>query len=119
MDIVPVVALCHFGVPDWIGNFQNPDFPELFGPPTGATKDTKNAKNTKNTKGVPWRLWHRAAVPRVHHRRWAKNTEISRRWSLSGVVDRPKRVAANVSRVDSSSCPSAFVFSTSPPRCPP
>jgi beta-glucosidase len=29
-DIVPVVDLCHFGVPDWIGNFQNPDFPRLF-----------------------------------------------------------------------------------------
>ena len=28
--IVPIVDLCHFGVPDWIGNFQNPDFPELF-----------------------------------------------------------------------------------------
>jgi beta-glucosidase/6-phospho-beta-glucosidase/beta-galactosidase len=26
----PIVDLCHFGVPDWIGNFQNPDFPELF-----------------------------------------------------------------------------------------
>ncbi|NEX63763.1 family 1 glycosylhydrolase [Noviherbaspirillum galbum] len=29
-DIVPIVDLCHFGVPDWMGNFQNPDFPELF-----------------------------------------------------------------------------------------
>ena len=29
-DIVPIVDLCHFGLPDWIGNFQNPDFPELF-----------------------------------------------------------------------------------------
>ncbi len=29
-DIVPIVDLCHFGVPDWIGNFQNPDFPVLF-----------------------------------------------------------------------------------------
>ncbi len=28
--IVPIVDLCHFGVPDWIGNFQNPDFPQLF-----------------------------------------------------------------------------------------
>ena len=28
--ITPIVDLCHFGVPDWIGNFQNPDFPELF-----------------------------------------------------------------------------------------
>jgi beta-glucosidase len=29
-NIVPIVDLCHFGVPDWIGDFQNPDFPELF-----------------------------------------------------------------------------------------
>jgi beta-glucosidase/6-phospho-beta-glucosidase/beta-galactosidase len=29
-DIVPIVDLCHFGVPDWIGDFQNPDFPALF-----------------------------------------------------------------------------------------
>jgi beta-glucosidase/6-phospho-beta-glucosidase/beta-galactosidase len=29
-DIVPITDLCHFGVPDWVGNFQNPDFPELF-----------------------------------------------------------------------------------------
>ena len=28
--IRPITDLCHFGVPDWIGNFQNPDFPELF-----------------------------------------------------------------------------------------
>jgi beta-glucosidase len=28
--IIPITDLCHFGVPDWIGNFQNPDFPELF-----------------------------------------------------------------------------------------
>lgn len=28
--IIPIVDLCHFGVPDWIGNFQNPDFPLLF-----------------------------------------------------------------------------------------
>src|SRR5688500_18019036 len=30
LDVVPIVDLCHFGVPDWIGNFQNPDFPALF-----------------------------------------------------------------------------------------
>jgi len=29
-DIVPILDLCHFGVPDWIGDFQNPDFPTLF-----------------------------------------------------------------------------------------
>lgn len=28
--IIPITDLCHFGVPDWIGNFQNPDFPQLF-----------------------------------------------------------------------------------------
>jgi len=30
LQIVPIVDLCHFGVPDWIGNFQNADFPVLF-----------------------------------------------------------------------------------------
>src|SRR5579875_3645732 len=30
LGIVPIADLCHFGVPDWIGDFQNPDFPELF-----------------------------------------------------------------------------------------
>jgi beta-glucosidase/6-phospho-beta-glucosidase/beta-galactosidase len=29
-NIVPIVDLCHFGVPDWISNFQNPDFAERF-----------------------------------------------------------------------------------------
>ena len=28
--LMPITDLCHFGVPDWIGNFQNPDFPSLF-----------------------------------------------------------------------------------------
>src|SRR3954454_3638292 len=26
LKIAPITDLCHFGVPDWIGNFQNPDF---------------------------------------------------------------------------------------------
>lgn len=30
LEITPIVDLCHFGVPDWLGNFQNPDFPEHF-----------------------------------------------------------------------------------------
>lgn len=29
-NLCAIVDLCHFGVPDWIGDFQNPDFPELF-----------------------------------------------------------------------------------------
>jgi beta-glucosidase len=35
-EITPIVDLCHFGVPDWIGNFQNPDFPQLFAHYCGA-----------------------------------------------------------------------------------
>lgn len=29
-DLAPIVDLCHFGVPDWLGDFQNPDFPAHF-----------------------------------------------------------------------------------------
>jgi beta-glucosidase/6-phospho-beta-glucosidase/beta-galactosidase len=35
-DIVPIADLCHFGVPDWLGNFQNPDFPRYFAEYAGA-----------------------------------------------------------------------------------
>ena len=28
--ITPIVDLCHFGVPDWIGDFQNADWPAYF-----------------------------------------------------------------------------------------
>ena len=30
LDLTPIIDLCHFGVPEWVGNFQNPDFPRLF-----------------------------------------------------------------------------------------
>jgi len=30
LHITPIVDLCHFGVPDWIGDFQNTGWPELF-----------------------------------------------------------------------------------------
>lgn len=30
LNITPIVDLCHFGVPDWVGDFQNPDWPDLF-----------------------------------------------------------------------------------------
>ncbi len=30
LRVTPIVDLCHFGVPDWIGNFQNRDWPVLF-----------------------------------------------------------------------------------------
>ncbi|HJQ70625.1 MAG TPA: family 1 glycosylhydrolase [Blastocatellia bacterium] len=36
MEITPIVDLCHFGVPDWVGSFQNPEWPELFAEYAGA-----------------------------------------------------------------------------------
>src|SRR5688572_2211437 len=30
LEITPLVDLCHFGVPDWIGDFQNTDWPVHF-----------------------------------------------------------------------------------------
>src|SRR5690242_17421252 len=30
LNITPIVDLCHFGVPDWLGDFQNPDLPRYF-----------------------------------------------------------------------------------------
>src|SRR3954447_2568789 len=30
MGITPIADLCHFGVPDWVGGFDNPDWPRLF-----------------------------------------------------------------------------------------
>jgi beta-glucosidase/6-phospho-beta-glucosidase/beta-galactosidase len=36
LGIQPIADLCHFGVPDWAGNFQNPDWPALFAEYAGA-----------------------------------------------------------------------------------
>lgn len=30
IGLCPITDLCHFGVPDWIENFQNPDLPRYF-----------------------------------------------------------------------------------------
>ncbi len=30
LDIIPMLDLMHFGVPDWLGNYQNPDLPVQF-----------------------------------------------------------------------------------------
>ncbi|RYY46447.1 MAG: glycosyl hydrolase family protein, partial [Chitinophagaceae bacterium] len=30
LNVTPIVDLCHFGVPDWLDNFQNPEFPHFF-----------------------------------------------------------------------------------------
>jgi beta-glucosidase/6-phospho-beta-glucosidase/beta-galactosidase len=35
-NVRPILDLCHFGVPDWVGNFQNPDWPDLFAEYAGA-----------------------------------------------------------------------------------
>lgn len=29
-DMVPIAELCRFGMPDWLGGFENPDFPRQF-----------------------------------------------------------------------------------------
>jgi beta-glucosidase/6-phospho-beta-glucosidase/beta-galactosidase len=39
MGIVPILDLLHFGLPDWLGDFQNPDFPEHFAAYAGAVAD--------------------------------------------------------------------------------
>jgi beta-glucosidase/6-phospho-beta-glucosidase/beta-galactosidase len=36
LQIQPIADLCHFGLPDWLGNFQNPDFPRYFAEYAGA-----------------------------------------------------------------------------------
>lgn len=30
LGVMPIVDLCHFGVPDWVGDFQNKEWPDLF-----------------------------------------------------------------------------------------
>lgn len=34
--LIPILDLCHFGVPDWVGGFQNPDWPAQFAEFAGA-----------------------------------------------------------------------------------
>jgi beta-glucosidase/6-phospho-beta-glucosidase/beta-galactosidase len=36
LKIVPIADLCHFGVPDWLENFQNPELPERLAEYAGA-----------------------------------------------------------------------------------
>lgn len=36
LQIEPIIDLLHFGVPDWLSNFQNPDFPRHFAEYAGA-----------------------------------------------------------------------------------
>ena len=30
LGIIPIIDLCHFGMPDWLGNFQNKAWPDYF-----------------------------------------------------------------------------------------
>ncbi len=39
LEITPILDLLHFGVPDWLGDFQNPDLPVQFGRYTGAVAE--------------------------------------------------------------------------------
>ncbi|HWC58647.1 MAG TPA: family 1 glycosylhydrolase, partial [Verrucomicrobiae bacterium] len=36
LKISPIADLCHFGLPDWLENFQNPDWPKFFAEYAGA-----------------------------------------------------------------------------------
>ena len=36
LEITPILDLLHFGVPDWLGNFQNPELPVHFADYCGA-----------------------------------------------------------------------------------
>ncbi|HVX86925.1 MAG TPA: family 1 glycosylhydrolase [Phycisphaerae bacterium] len=36
IGIIPIMDLCHFGLPDWLENFQNPDFPAFLAEYAGA-----------------------------------------------------------------------------------
>ena len=36
LQIIPIADLCHFGVPDWAGGFNNAEWPELFARYAGA-----------------------------------------------------------------------------------
>jgi beta-glucosidase/6-phospho-beta-glucosidase/beta-galactosidase len=47
LGIVPIVDLLHFGVPDWLGDFQNPDFPQQFA-----------AYAVAFAKRYPWVQWY-------------------------------------------------------------
>ena len=39
LGITPILDLMHFGVPDWLGNFQNPELPRHFADYAGAVAD--------------------------------------------------------------------------------
>src|SRR5258706_12372044 len=30
LGVIPIIDLVHFGLPDWLGNFQNPERPDYF-----------------------------------------------------------------------------------------
>jgi beta-glucosidase/6-phospho-beta-glucosidase/beta-galactosidase len=39
LGIIPILDLLHFGVPEWMGDFQNPEMPVLFASYAGAVAD--------------------------------------------------------------------------------
>ena len=45
LGITPILDLLHFGIPDWMGDFQNPDFPLLFADYAGAVGPGRAATN--------------------------------------------------------------------------
>lgn len=47
MDIRPIADLLHFGIPDWMGDFQNDEFPKYFAEYAAAF-----------AKRYPWIIWY-------------------------------------------------------------
>jgi beta-glucosidase/6-phospho-beta-glucosidase/beta-galactosidase len=39
LNLIPILDLCHFGLPDWLGDFQNPEFPVHFARYAGAVAE--------------------------------------------------------------------------------
>jgi hypothetical protein len=46
LHIQPILDLCHFGVPDWLGNFQNEDFAPYFAEYAGTSPAAALTSNT-------------------------------------------------------------------------
>ena len=68
LEITPIMDLCHFGLPDWLENFQNRQFPKALGEPERA-------------RGKPWiplglagkALAHSLMAAKLTWDQWAKH----------------------------------------------
>ena len=100
-NIIPIVDLCHFGVPDWIGNFQNPDFPSFSrlmpGLSPSAFRGSSSTRRSTRCSSAPCSRPHTAGgtssctTTRPSSRRSSTSSRpMCWRWSESSSV-RPRR----------------------------